>query len=42
MVTYFREKHTDEFGFSTTPHYMHYETYDVPSEATDLRFADGR
>ena len=42
MVTYFREKHTDEFGFSTTPHYMHYETYDVPSEATDLRFADGK
>lgn len=42
MVTYFREKHTNEFGFSTTPHYMHYETYDVPSEATDLRFDNGK
>lgn len=41
-LTYFREKHTDEFGFSTRPHYMHYETYDVPSGAGNLQFADGK
>lgn len=41
-VTYFREKHTHEFGFASRPHYMHYNTYDVPSDATDLRFGDGK
>ena len=41
-VTYFREKHTNEFGFASRPHYMHYVTFDVPTSATDLRLEEGQ
>jgi outer membrane receptor protein involved in Fe transport len=42
QVTYFREKHTNEFGFSTQPYYMHYNEYTVPTGATDLAFDNGQ
>lgn len=41
FVTYFREKHTDEFGFALRPHFMHYRTYEVPTGAGDLQFSEG-
>lgn len=41
-VTCFRERHSDEFGFSTVPHYMHYTLYEVPSEASNLHYSDGQ
>lgn len=41
LVTYFREKHTDEFGFQLQPHFMHYNTYTIPEGASGLQFNDG-
>jgi hypothetical protein len=43
-VTYFDEKHTNEFGFSTRPYYMTYDQYNVPqgAAASQLQFADGQ
>ena len=41
-VNWFKELHTDEFGFSSIPHFMHYNTFSVPSGATDLRYENGK
>lgn len=41
FITYFQEKHSNEFGFTSRPHFMNYGRYDVPSEATNLQFQDG-
>ncbi|MCD7709781.1 MAG: TonB-dependent receptor [Porphyromonadaceae bacterium] len=41
FITYFQERHTNEFGFASTPYYATYKTYNVPSEATNLQFQNG-
>ena len=41
VVTYFDERHTDEFGFSSVPHFSHFNRYSVPEGATNLSFNDG-
>lgn len=41
VVTYFEEKHTNEFGFRSVPYFAHFDRYSVPTGATDLKFADG-
>ncbi len=38
VVTYFDERHTNEFGFSAVPHFSHFNRYQVPSGATSLAF----
>ncbi len=38
VVTFFKEEHTDEFGFQSFPYYGKYKTYDIPSDATNLRY----
>lgn len=41
VVTYFDERHTDEFGFSSVPHFSRFNRYSVPEGATNLKFSDG-
>lgn len=37
MVTFFSEKHSNEFGFTASPHYLQFNRYVVPTGATDLK-----
>lgn len=37
-VTYFNERHRHEFGFASQLFWAHYDRFDVPAAATDVRF----
>lgn len=41
VVTYFDERHTNEFGFSAVPHFSRFNRYSVPEGATNLTFDGG-
>ena len=37
-ITYFNERHRHEFGFASQLFWAHYDRFDVPAAATDVRF----